>query len=236
MRFLLSRPIADSEELAKKFVVKNIDYIIEPMMTLEYLLKIPIDFKHFQALIFTSSNAVRAFSHHYSTVALTVYCVGDKTTEMAKSAGFKDIISADGDLIKLSKVIEDNLIPQKGSLLYLSAKHIFGDLKTDLETAGFTVDRREIYEMVASRSFSKKAKNLLERGEIDYIPFYSSRSALIFTELINKAGVEKYLKNISALCLSPAIKDVIRNLKWQQILTAEKPTQYDLFQQINIEL
>jgi len=68
------------------------------------------------------------------------------------------------------------------------------------------------------------------------MPFYSRRSALIFIELIKKAGLESCLANISALCLSPAIEKQITHLAWKKILTAKKPTQEDLFKMINVEL
>ncbi len=90
--------------------------------------------------------------------------------------------------------------------------------------------------MVAIKNLSENTKFHLERGDIDYTPFYSSRSALIFMELVKQAGIEKYLCHNKALCLRPAIADVIKNLNWQEIIVADKPNQYDLLQKINIEI
>lgn len=236
MRFLLSRPIVESEPLAKALAIKNIDSVIEPVLILKYLAKIPLKLNRFQALIFTSPNGIRAYNHHYKADDINVYCVGNKTSKMASDIGFKNVFSADGDLKKLSGIIKNSLNPENGPLLYLSGKHISGDLKAALEKIGFSVEKKEIYHMVALKNLSDKTKFQLENNNIDYIPFYSSRSALIFIELIKKANAEKYLRRIRALCLSPAIADVIKILNWQEIIIADKPTQYNLLQKINIEL
>ncbi len=236
MRFLLTRPIADSEALAKRLKAKGIPCYIEPLMILDFLPKLPLDFTQYQALIFTSPNGVRAYAHHYHGANLKIYCVGDKAAKMAKSIGFKDVISAKGDLLKLSDTIHSQCTPNKGPLLYLSAKHIAGNLKEQLEGAGFKIDRQQIYQTNALKSLPVTIEKLIENDEINYIPFYSSRSALIFIELIKKAALENCLSNISALCLSPAVRAIIEPFHWKEIITADKPTQYDLFNKVNIEL
>ena len=42
--------------------------------------------------------------------------------------------------------------------------------------------------------------------------------------------------NIIALCLSPAINNVLQSDVWRTVLTAEKQTEQDLFKLINVEL
>jgi len=190
----------------------------------------------YQAILFTSSNGVRAFEMSSSIRDNNVFTVGDKSAEKAKNAGFHHVTSANGDLRKLSDTINDQLNPDNGSLLYICGKHQSGDLKQTLNRHNFIVDKYEIYEMIAASYLSEQTQDSLKKQEIDYIPFYSVRSAHIFIELIKKAELQYTLSTISALCLSPAIEKVIETLKWKNIMTSETPDQYTLFKLIDIEL
>ena len=236
MRLLLTRPREESETLAKKLRSHEIATDIDPLMRVEYLPTGQIDMSEYQALVFTSANGVRAFSHLKQDQTLPAFVVGDKTANIAQQVGFKHVISADGDVNKLSWTIIDTLSPADGPLLYLSGVDRAGSLCDDLAAAGFKINHCEIYQTIAAEGLDPQTKKLLNSASIDYIPFYSPRSALIFKGLIEKAGLENTLANVSALCLSAAVAKEISSLDWKEVLTAGRPTQEDLLQMIDIEL
>ena len=236
MRFLLTRPLHDSEMVASLLHEKNITTHIDPLMFVEYLPVTKIDVSNFQAVIFTSSNGVRAFEQGNYSQNLISYVVGQKTAESAYHIGLKHINNANGDVEKLSKKIISELNPAKGPLLYLCGIHIAGTLVDDLNRAGFNVKRQNIYQTVAAKTLDNETKTLLKTTSINYIPFYSPRSALIFNELINKADLQNTLATVTALCLSPNIAEKLSSLNRKKIMIAPRSTQNDLFKMIDIEL
>lgn len=236
MRFLLIRPIQDSEDTAKKLAKNGASTTIDSLINIEIETGPTSDLTEFQAIIFTSASAVRAFQKTYEEYSLPAFAVGDKTAAEAQAIGFKDIISANGNMQKLSNTIIESLSPNNGALLYLCGDHVAGSLKSGLEDAGFNIRKEVLYRAVAASNLKEETKNMLKSGAIDFIPFYSPRSALIFIKLIKDAGLTNSLRKTSALCLSPAIEKVVAQLNWKKTMTAEKPTQSDLFKMIDIEL
>lgn len=235
MRLLLTRPLSDSQRVAQLLRQTNVDVHIDPLMQVESL-KIPENnLSEYQALIFTSANGVRAFCAKNQKCALPIYVVGNNTRDVALQNGLGPVTSADGDVKKLSDTIISNLTPSDGSLLYQTGEHVAGTLMEDLEHEGFVVNHQKSYAVVAAQSLSNDTKILLKNGSIDYIPFYSPRSALIFKELIEAAGLQNTLTKVSALCISPAVEKVISTLDWEKILTAQKPTQENMFELIDIK-
>ncbi len=236
MRFLLTRPLIDSESTAGQ--LRHQDHIvhIHPLMFIASQETKPIDFSGYQALIFTSPNAIRAYDYPRTAKTIMVFAVGDKTAKTAQDAGFKDIISAAGNVEKLSETIKSTIDPKDGRLLYLSGSDVAGSIDEDLGRAQFHVDVRIIYKAKAAENADQEMLLLLKQGQIDYIPFYSPRSALIFKELIKKAGMEETLEGVTALCMSPATEAVVTPLRWKRILTAKSPNQSALFKLIDIDL
>lgn len=236
MRILLTRPAGDSEAVATSLGEKGFDVALDPLINISYLPLAKLNIADYQGLVFTSANGVKSFMDQSTPTNIAVYTVGNKTAETAKKFGFENVINADGDVEKLSHTIISHADPAKGPLLYLRGAHISGDLKQSLEAANFNVQSSIIYDAIPSKNLQDQTINMLKKGSIDYIPFYSSRSALIFIELIKKAALESCLSKISALCLSPAIERSISALNWKEKLIAKKPTQEELFKMIDVEL
>ncbi|MCC3861870.1 uroporphyrinogen-III synthase [Pseudemcibacter aquimaris] len=232
MRFLLTRTERDSNALKNKLAKYGHDAVISPLMEIKPLDHPKIHLDGYQALIFTSRNAVKIFTEQYGAPNILVLTVGDKTAECAKQAGFNAVKSANGDVEKLASDIIMLLNPKNGPLLYLSAQHVSKDLGQLLEKDNFYVNEIKVYEAVSKNTLSDKALNDIKSGAIDYIPFYSSRSALIFIETIKKAGLTDNLNGISALCMSSDIAKSISSVSWNDILIADQPDEEALLRLI----
>ncbi|MBT6133832.1 MAG: uroporphyrinogen-III synthase [Kordiimonadaceae bacterium] len=236
MRILLTRPINDSHRIERQLGQSKIIVYVEPLMHIESLNVLKINALNYQALVFTSANGVMVYCKEIQKCALPVYVVGESTRQAALEAGLNPVISAGADVKKLSAIIISKLSPSNGPLLYLTGKHVAGNLAKDLEDADFQVDHQKIYTAVAAQQFSNNTKSLLKQKLIDYIPFYSPRSARIFKQLIEAEGIRDLLSTASALCISDAVKKEILLLGWKNILTAKEPTQDSIFELINIKL
>jgi len=105
MRILLTRPEPDSLRSAARLRARGHDVILAPLMRAE---TIDTDFHGpFAAVLMTSANAARAFLEHPRFAelrTLPVCAVGDHSAEVARAAGFAEVVSAQGafdDLVRL---------------------------------------------------------------------------------------------------------------------------------------
>lgn len=236
MRLLLIRPIEESRLLAEKLEALGHYSITNPVLTIEEIPPRKIDFALYQALVFTSAVAVRIFVENYSIPNLPIFTVGKKTALTAEQFGFKDIHSGEGDVNKLAQLIKSHANASHGPLLYLSAADIAQDLNELLKVENFQLDRTILYCAKAKTTFEEKTLDELRECKIDYIPFYSSRSALIFKDIIKNNKITEHLHNVTALCLSSNIENKVAELPWKKTIIANNPNETELFKLIGIDL
>ncbi|MEM9974149.1 MAG: uroporphyrinogen-III synthase [Pseudomonadota bacterium] len=91
------------------------------------------------SLIFTSVHAVARAG---TGEGRTAFCVGDRTAEAARVAGF-DAHSAAGDAAALIALIRD--ARPEGPLTYLRGAHAAADIAGALRAAGFATEARIVY-------------------------------------------------------------------------------------------
>ena len=63
----------------------------------------------YKCLIFTSSNAVRNLNLAEINKNITCFCVGSATEKIARSFGFQNVFSADGNVNNLKELILQNI-------------------------------------------------------------------------------------------------------------------------------
>lgn len=236
MHFLLTRPEEDNQKLANILVRLNHKVSCEPLLNIIYYENETIKLHDFQAVLFTSANGVRALSKNGQDRNIPCYTVGDATAAEAKQAGFKTITSAAGNIHNLAEIIIKSRDPKNGPLLHISGKDMAGDLGGVLRNSGFSVTQHQLYKAVKTPHLSQKTKDMITAREITHIPFYSPRTAKIFSDLIQSENLSPHLTKMTAVCLSSAVSDMINSLSWHKIVIAKQPNQFNLFNMIGITL
>jgi uroporphyrinogen-III synthase len=237
MRILLTRPEANNAALIKALENSGAEVVCSPLTKIDYLKAPPkFDTEKLQALIFTSANGVRAFEHHYGsdlTLKETkVFAVGRTTGNAALKIGFKDIHFASGTQENLTETIIKHASPALGTLIHMAGRHLTGDLKKELQQHCFSAKRLTLYEATENNTLSAKALT----GKFDVMAFYSMRAAEIFQTLSHKKTFPLKLSHCKAICLSPAISNMLHRERWSEILTAAEPNEQALWDLINIRL
>lgn len=171
------------------------------------------DIEGAQALLFSSSNGVRAFAAASAARDVAVLAVGDATAQAARKAGFARVVSADGDVQKLAALAQRQLDPARGLVLHISGAHAAGDLKGALEAAGFRAERRIAYEARAAETLPDAFA-----GPLDAVLFHSARAAETFLRL-GAPNAEK----LTAFCLSQAVADAASAAPWRRVIVAPRP-------------
>lgn len=211
-RVAITRVMPDAERTAARVRALGAEPLLAPLLTI-----IPCGYntsvEGAQALVFTSSNGVRAFPAVRDAQHLVILAVGDATAEAARTAGFQDVRSADGDVASLAALAIHDLRPDAGKLIHIGGEHLAGDLSGQLQTAGFSVERRVAYSAqpvhILPAPFSAK---------LDIVLFHSARAAEAFIALGAPHAAE-----MTAGCLSPTVAEAASATRWKHVIVAPAP-------------
>ncbi len=217
LRVAITRAQPEADRTAERVRARGAEAIVTPLLTI-----VPCGYdtstEGAQAVIFTSTNGVRAFPDVRGARDRVVLTVGDATAEAAREAGFSDVRSADGDVFTLAALAKATLDPAKGKLIHIAGDHVAGDLGGELRAAGFSVERRLAYASVAAIDLPVGL-----RGPLDIVLFHSVRAAETFVALGAPNASE-----LTAGCLSASVADAAGKTSWKRIVTAPAPREDDL--------
>lgn len=217
LRVAITRAEPEASASAARVRAMGAEPILAPLLSIEPV-RFDTNMSGVQALVFTSSNGVRAFAAASGDRGHPVLAVGDATAEAARSAGFTDVRSADGDVTALAALAQTKLNPRAGKVLHISGAHVAGDLAGALSHAGFEADHRIAYEARAASSLP-----MALRGPVDVVLFHSARAAETYLAL----GAPDSERRIAA-CLSPAVAAVAGQTAWARLIVAPRPRENDL--------
>lgn len=217
LRVAITRAQPEADRTAERVRARGAEAIVAPLITI-----VPCGYdtntEGAQAIVFTSSNGVRAFPDARGARDRIVLTVGDVTAAAARAVGFTDVRSADGDVRSLAALAKTQLDPAKGKLIHIAGDHVAGDLGGELRAAGFDVERRLAYASVAADALPEALS-----GPLDIVLFHSARAAETFVAL----GAPNAAR-LTAGCLSPAIAEAAGKAAWKRVITAPHPREDDL--------
>lgn len=212
MRVAITRAAPDNAQTAERVRERGAEPVLAPLLTI-----VPCGYDtntdDAQAIIFTSSNGVRAFPDVVGARDRIVLTVGDVTAQAAREAGFTDVRSADGDVESLTALAHTSLDPAKGKLIHIAGDHVAGDLGGALRAAGFVVERRFAYASVAAAALPDAFNTPL-----DAVTFHSARAAETFVAL-GAPGAEQ----LTAACFSQTIADTASAAPWRRLIVSPAP-------------
>ncbi|MDJ0943498.1 MAG: uroporphyrinogen-III synthase [Kiloniellales bacterium] len=225
MRVLVTRPRPDAEAFAAALAARGHEALIEPLLEIKLAERsaLPAELDAFQALLATSANGLRAFAALTERRELPVFAVGPASAEAAKAAGFSKVESAEGDVEALARLVRARLSPDDGVLLHAAGSSLAGDLKGELEAAGFTVTRAVLYTAEAAARLSDAAQAALRAGQVDAVALFSPRSAETFAALVREAGLAEACRSLRAFCLSAAVAAVLEARGWTALEVSARP-------------
>jgi uroporphyrinogen-III synthase len=227
MKVLVTRAEGDAEKLAARLAERGHESVIENLMTIRFHLEAARSIGPFldgvQAVLFTSTNGVRAFAEATQRRDFRTFAVGDATASAARAAGFANVTSAGGAVDDLARLVIGHLKAKDGALFHAAASVAAGDLQGLLEAAGFSVRRAALYEAVASERLSDATRQAIARREIDAALFFSPRNAATFVRLT--AGLEEGCTHMVAVALSSAVAEKLASLPWRRVAVAATPNE-----------
>lgn len=224
MRVLVTRPQPEAERTAAALQARGHAAVLSPLIRIEPVEAIELGANEWAAVAVTSANAIGAIGAHPQFAALRrlpLFAVGERSAEAARSAGFAQVRSADGDVAALATLMRSEC--QAGPVLYLAGAERAGDLPAALASAGLPVTTAVVYRAVAIAGLSETARAAFQAGGIDGVLHYSQRSAEAFT-----AAAEELLPAARAaahFCLSQQVAQPLRRAGLPRIRIAPEPNE-----------
>ena len=214
MKILITRPLDESMNLAKKIVKLGHQPIISPLLEIELFQNIDFEsFNKYDGIIISSKNALKAIDQ--ADKNLKLFIVGERTTQFAKTLGFLNSICAGANIIELKETMQ-----QYNNLLYLSGV----DISDSLNSLEKKIDRLEVYQAQRIESASNNFLDFIKLDGLRLCLLFSKRTAQIFIDFIKEYKLESYCKNIMTLSLSERIDDELKTIKLGSYYVSEEPT------------
>lgn len=207
MHVLVTRPEPDGERTASKLRARGCEVMLAPLLRIEPVAADIDGAWHVVAV--TSINALRAIANHSGLerlLATPAYAVGGRSADAALAQGFADVISADGDVGDLARVMKTHL--RSGArVLYLAGDDRSGNLAGDLAAAGIEVTTRVVYRAVALSEFPPDVRDALTAGWLDGVLHFSRRSAATYVGCAAVAGITGPALAPTHYCLSQQVAE-----------------------------
>lgn len=172
--------------------------LVAPLLAVRPVTGAHIDLEGVSALAFTSANGVRAFSEACADRSLKVFAVGASTAQSAREAGFRRVLSSDGDVAALSEGIAARKAELKGAVLHPGAVEPAGDLAGALALHGVEVRALSLYD-TGPVELAPDALEAVRGAQVALA--HSAKGALALRSFLEAHP----LPALSVLCLSRAV-------------------------------
>ena len=176
-------------------------------------LPVAIDLSGFQGFIFSSVNGVKAVSDLRLPKGMTAWCVGERTAQAAKGAGFAPVVgpsNADG-------LVDVLLSAQpKGPLVHIRGQHSRGHIADRLSASGIPCAEVVGYDQEPV-PLSDEAVNALKQNRHVIFPLFSPRTATLLTRHAPFAA------SINIVAISRAVERAAADLDARCTIVSDRP-------------
>ena len=217
MHILLTRPLEDCSEMILKF--KSLGHQVShlPLLTIGKMDYEEIKFSDYGGIIFTSANAIKFLDLNKLDKKILCFCVGGITEKKARTAGFQNTISAEGNVSNLKELILQNYEIKDKPLLYISGEKISVDLDKQLSNEGYNVKRIINYRVSHNQKFDETFIKELKINMPDIIYVYSQNSASSLLNFIKICQTENLWMDTNLMCIGEKTSTILNEIKWKKI-------------------
>ena len=217
MHILLTRPLEDCSEMIIKF--KSLGHQVShlPLLNINKMDHEQINYLDFKGIIFTSANAVKFLDSKTIDKNLLCFCVGSATEKKARSAGFQNVIAAEGNVENLKELVLQNFNQKEGKLIYVSGETISVDLDQQLTKKGYSIKRIINYKTAHNQKFDENFIKELKLKTPDMVYIYSQNSASSFLNFIKINQSESLWMNTNLMCIGEKTSSILNEIKWKKI-------------------
>lgn len=229
---LVLRAAEDAARTARKLQALECVAVISPVLEFAAT-KAIIPCGKYDAVIVTSAKGVEFAGDARPLRAAPLHAVGEKTAEAARARGFQPDIVAGNAEAMLPRLLER--YQRAADFLYLAGRDRQSVLEAGLRAAGHEVQTVEVYEARAAQSLTPEALAAIAARRVSAVLHYSRRSAEIFLQLAQAAGVADALRDMTHVALSEYVAAPLRRLGLETLVAA-KPDEEHLLSLLSNQL
>jgi uroporphyrinogen-III synthase len=220
---LITRPEPGAAETAARIAALGYRPIVTPLMEIYPQRAALPPSGDLQAILATSANAIPALpeSHRH----LPLYAVGEATASRARTAGFSEVSSADGDSVALAVLVAQSCQRNLGPLLFACGKGQGMAFAADLRTKGFSVVRRVVYAAAPVAALPAAARAELTSGNVTAALFFSADTARHCVRLLQHEQLHETVRTVDALAIGQRAGMALQALPWRRTRVAAQPNQ-----------
>lgn len=207
---LITRPVEDTPPIIDMVRDNGFIPLVAPMLEIKALDVMLPDVASYQALVFTSVNAVRVVSEKIADRSIPVYCVGPQTAEAVREKGWRVLAEA-----PTGKDLQCLLKDKRGPIVHFSGQ--------DVACAFADVTRYAVYKAQTINVLGDDCLQHLDDGCVRAVLFFSARTASHFIDLLDQYGRRDKFSTIKALCLGERVVESVRSVAWQDVQCAHTP-------------
>ena len=217
MHILLTRNLEDSNDLIQKLKSNGFKVSNLPLLKISKVNYDLIKLNNFNAIIFTSSNAIRFLDLKNFDKNNLCFCVGSSTEKTARLNGFQNVFAADGSVSNLKELVQQNLSVKDNKILYVSGEIVSYPLDEELISVGYSVERLINYTVKYNENLDLSFLESLKKDMPNLVYVYSENSAKSFLNLIKKYELVDYWMNTNLMCIGEKTSSVLNIIKWKKI-------------------
>ncbi len=231
MSILVTRPTPDAEPLVQRLQTKGLRVLHAPMMRIkEIRITASAKAEFDQAiqnglarLAFTSANGVRAIlAQAPEAVQAPCFCVGEQTAQVARKAGFEQVIVSGGDVAHLTATIVQYSGENTAQWFHIRAQNHRGALVRALLEKGYNAHAICAYNAERVTALPQEVIAAVKAGEIRGVLLYSPRTARLFEQLLLLHGLAESCSRMRAYGLSKAVVAALQE-SWLHRWFPEQP-------------
>ena len=217
MNIILTRPLNDTENLMQELFNLGHKIIHIPTLKIKSANLEKIDIENYNALVFTSSNAVKNLSIKGEKKNIKCFCVGSVTEKIARLNGFTKTISASGNVNALKNLILNTKeLKKNDKLAYICGDQITLELDKELGREGFRVKKFINYFSEKITSLNDANIDLIKKYPPNVIFVYSLRSAESFNSIVANYSLAPMMTQSIVMCISKKIVDYLNKAGWKK--------------------
>lgn len=215
------RPARHAEQDVRALRMRGVKAMAAPM--LDICPADSLDIPHLQHQLLTASHLIMTSQQAAYILSKTdipssayigkpCFCVGQKTAEAARLAGFTVHPESAGTASELAQIIIRNRGDDHHHLLWLSGAHIQTDITEILSEQGLSASRQILYQARAVQSLSPEMLALISSGQPCAVIALSRRTLITFLDLLKAHGLWHHHHQMVLIAASPEmIADIDMN-------------------------
>ncbi len=216
MNILITRPLIDSEDLMGKLFSLGHKIIHIPTLKISPTESEPVDLNKFDAIIFTSANAIRSLKVTHKEKNKLCFCVGSITEKIARQSGYLNTLSAGGTVNALKNlIINSNKINEKSKIAYFCGDNVAYDLDLELKKEGLKINKIINYKSEKITDLNDQNKKIISSHSPDIIFVYSVRSGESFIEITRNHSLYPLMTGSKVMCISEKIASLFKSDGWK---------------------